>query len=342
MTLTDIVGADGTAAITNNGAIRFHAVGDTGNVTNSEKQQEVADDMALDYHPDSPGNDPAFFLHLGDVIYGHDKEHLYRDEFYRPYMHYPGKIIAIPGNHDGEVFAGSDPEPVQAYRDNFCMPEAGVPPTAAQVGIVRQMVPQPGVYWWLDCPFVDVIGLYSNVLEGPGSLVGEGGDRSQLEWLDRTLATIAERRRGKDPAKALIIATHHPAFSSSGHSGSPAMVSDLDAALNQAGITYDLALAGHAHNYQRYTRRIRFGDASRAVPHIVAGAGGHGVQKVKEAYGQPEGDHTYDAGLGDFSYVLVTVSASQLKVEAWQVGDAAGNQPFDTVNIDLQTHELRT
>lgn len=27
---------------------------------------------------------------------------------------------------------------------------------------------QPGVYWWLDAPFVDLLGLYSNTIEGPG------------------------------------------------------------------------------------------------------------------------------------------------------------------------------
>ena len=29
---------------------------------------------------------------------------------------------------------------------------------------------QPGVYFTLDAPFVSIIGLYTNVLEGPGVL----------------------------------------------------------------------------------------------------------------------------------------------------------------------------
>ena len=52
--------------------------------------------MTADYDPAAHGNNPALLLHLGDVIYGHQKAALYRDEFYRPYMKYPGKIIAIP------------------------------------------------------------------------------------------------------------------------------------------------------------------------------------------------------------------------------------------------------
>src|ERR671936_509121 len=68
--------------------------------------------MASWVAPKAGAANPALFLHLGDVIYGPHKEQLYRDEFYRPYMKYPGKIAAIPGNHDGEVFAETDPEPL--------------------------------------------------------------------------------------------------------------------------------------------------------------------------------------------------------------------------------------
>jgi hypothetical protein len=31
------------------------------------------------FHPDAAGNNPAFFLHLGDVVYGTRKDLLYRD-----------------------------------------------------------------------------------------------------------------------------------------------------------------------------------------------------------------------------------------------------------------------
>src|SRR5262249_8486043 len=150
---------------------------------------------------------------------GQDKVARYRDEFFRPYMRYPGKIIAIPGNHDGETFPTSDREPLQAFIENFCAPQPFVPPLAAKVGIVREMVAQPGVYWRLDAPFVDIIGLYSNVLEGPGALEGQGDDATQKQWLLDTLGAILKERRDGRPAKALIIAVHHPPFSGGGHSG---------------------------------------------------------------------------------------------------------------------------
>ena len=56
------------------------------------------------------------------VIYGPGKDNAYRGEFYEPYVHYPGKIIAIPGNHDGEVFPKTDPKTLEAFQANFCAP----------------------------------------------------------------------------------------------------------------------------------------------------------------------------------------------------------------------------
>jgi len=102
-------------------------------------------------------HNPALLIHLGDVIYGHDKSKQYRDEFYRPYMKYPGKIIAIPGNHDGETFKGTDPVSLQEFRNNFCAPSAQVPSIAGDVRIFRETMTQPGVYWMLSAPFANII-----------------------------------------------------------------------------------------------------------------------------------------------------------------------------------------
>jgi calcineurin-like phosphoesterase family protein len=112
--------------------------------------------MTKDYLADVEANNPAFFLHLGDVIYGHEKETLYRDEFYRPYKDYPGKILAVAGNHDGEIFAKTDPTPLKAFLETFCAKSAVVPPIADEVRIFRQTMTQPGVYWLLNCPFLQI------------------------------------------------------------------------------------------------------------------------------------------------------------------------------------------
>ena len=139
MDLSEIIGQPGVDEIKAAGAIRFHAVGDTGRAAgDNTPQEQISDAMTSDYDPAAPGDSPALLIHLGDVIYGHDKANLYRDEFYRPYMKYPGKIAAIPGNHDGETFTQTDPKSLQAFLDNFCTATAAVPKIASDVRIFRE------------------------------------------------------------------------------------------------------------------------------------------------------------------------------------------------------------
>jgi 3',5'-cyclic AMP phosphodiesterase CpdA len=294
--------------------------------------------MALDYHPDSGGANPAFFLHLGDVIYGHQKDNLYRDEFYRPYKDYPGKILAIAGNHDGETFAGTDDTPLGAFIENFCAPTAEVPPIASGAGVFRQTMTEPGVYWMLDAPFVQIIGLYSNIGEGPGFLAGANGDDSQTKWLVKRLTAI-KAARDAGTRKALIVAVHHPPYSNGGHAGSPALLAAFDAAGDATGVMPDAVLSGHAHNYQRHTRHINFKGNPMDIPFVVAGCGGHAAQPVQEAFGQVIGDSTYEKSLRGYGYLLVHVTPQRLVVDMWEVPSSA-NTPFDSVTVNLTNNRL--
>jgi len=335
MDLTEIIGAEGVKEIADLGEIRFHALGDSG-VGNAHEAQSVSDDMATDYKPGAGGLNPAFLFHLGDVIYGNDKEHHYGERFYSPYRHYPGKIIAIPGNHDGEVRTPVDSPSLKDFIANFCAPNAVVPTQASASGIYRETRTQPGPYWLLEAPFVRVIGLYSNSLENPGYLDGITNgkpDSSQLDWLGKTLSAIAKAKE----KRALVIATHHPPYSQSGHSGSQEMNQSIDDACTAAGVTPDLFLSAHAHNYQRYTRRIN----GKSVVYIVVGTGGMPPQPVVDATGQPadSGSHTtYDAAVSSLGYLYVTVSAKQLKTEFWELGNSANS--FDPLTIDLVAHTV--
>ena len=312
MTLADIIGIDGAAAIQQAGILRFHSVGDTGRRADSP-QGDVANAMAADFDLSRPAQSPAFFLHLGDVIYGHSKDQEYRREFYEPYMHYPGKIIAIPGNHDGEIFPQTDPVTLRAFRANFCAAAAQVPPIAGT--ILRQTMTQPGVYWRLAAPFVDIIGLYSNVGEGPGFISGPIPGPGQKTWLVSALRSIA-KGRAKGPRKGLILATHHPPFSEAGHSGSPEMLADVDDACHQAGVMPDLFLAGHSHTYQRYTRRTTFAGRPLVIPFVVAGIGGINDQNVPTATGGSSGDHSLEVARKGFGYLLVEAADRTLTVHA--------------------------
>jgi Calcineurin-like phosphoesterase len=329
--LETIIGSDAVKEIEQLGEIRFHALGDSG-VGHADEAEQVADDMATDYQPDAGALNPAFLFHLGDVIYGPDKENHYGERFYRPYRNYPGKILAIAGNHDGEAKNKADQPSLSAFLANFCTKAAVVPQQAAGSGIYRETMTEPCVYWLLETPFLRIIGLYSNLLEELGFLEGDRGkDNSQLDWLTKTLKSIAN-----GPKKALIIATHHPPYSKSGHAGSTEMSQSIDAACAATQVTPDAFLSAHAHNYQRYTRRIN----GKQVPYLVVGTGGMPTQAVHDALGQPADQQTtYDAALASLGSLYVSASAQRLRFEFWRLGNAH-TDPFDPFTIDLGTHLL--
>jgi hypothetical protein len=342
MILEEIIGAQGVQAIEKTGSIQFHAVGDTGH-ENGLNQELVAEAMTLDYDTMHPEKSPAFFLHLGDVIYFDNTDKGYQAQFYIPYKKYPGKIIAIPGNHDGELFkydgtSTGQKKTLDAFQRNFCQPKSGVPPDAGT--IYREMVAQPGVYCWLNAPLIDIVALYSNIGEGPGFISGTTIGQKQKNWLVQTLTAI-RKLRDKGTRKALLIAVHHPPFSNGGHSSSSVMLADIDDALKQAGIQPDGVLAGHSHNYQRFTRRVSFNNENWQIPYYVIGTGGRGVIPLETATGQVVGDHSYESSLMGYGYLTVTATLNNLQFAFTQVDNTGARMPFDKViTVDLITHKI--
>ena len=349
MQLADVIGAQASQEIQAAGHISFHSVGDTGKSADSP-QGDVAEAMAADYDVSKPQTaSPAFFFHLGDVIYGPGKDNAYRGEFYEPYVHYPGKIIAIPGNHDGETFPKTDPTTLKAFEANFCAASQTVPPIAGT--IFRQTMDQPGVYWWLNAPFVDIVGLYSNTAENPGFISGAIPGPAQKAWLTRTLTTIAANRRA-GPRKALVMATHHPPFSSGGHSGSTQMLADIDGVCTLAGLMPDMYLSGHAHSYQRYTRELTFGGRALQIPYIVAGTGGINDQAIVPGNGVKTGDHTFVKSLKGYGYLLIaaqgdahgntaTLTATMFQVDVTSTTTPKRKSLYDTVTVTLANSTVR-
>ncbi|HKU24452.1 MAG TPA: metallophosphoesterase, partial [Candidatus Sulfotelmatobacter sp.] len=337
--LADIIGAQASQEFQAAGSICFHSVGDTGKGMDTA-QGDVAEAMATDFDVSKPQTaSPAFFFHLGDVIYGPGKDNAYRTEFYEPYVHYPGKIIAIPGNHDGETFPKTDPGTLEAFGANFVTATPAVPAIAGT--IFRETMNQPAVYWWLDAPFVDIVGLYSNAAENPGFISGTIPGQAQKTWLVQTLKTIVKQRTN-GPRKALILATHHPPFTAGGHSPSTQMLADIDDACSQARVMPDMHLAGHAHSYQRYTRAMNFNGRALEIPYIVAGTGGINDQAIKPATGQKTGDHTFVKSLQGYGYLLIQVkgdahgTASSLISTMYQVQEKTRKKSqYDQVTVDL-------
>jgi hypothetical protein len=272
LALDDVLGPAALAQIAAAGSITFHAVGDSGGVQEPSKQFAVADTMVADLANKTYAvGRPAFFFHLGDVVYYLGQERYYYDQFYDPYRDYDAPIFAIPGNHDGMISPSVKLKTLQGFLDNFCTKTPGHNVEAQ--GMARTTMTQPGVYFTLDAPFVKFIGLYSNTSEGATEGVISGGvvGQDQLNFLRQQLQTVAaQRSKGDD--RALVIAVHHPPFTgSSDHAPSPTMLKQIDAACQQAKILPDLVLSGHAHLYERYTRFV----GQTQIPFIVAGCGGY-------------------------------------------------------------------
>ena len=340
--LSDVIGTAGANAIAQAGRICFHATGDTG-LPKDNMQEPVAEAMAADLKPDDSAGSVAFFLHLGDVIYFNNTDPGYLEQFYQPYKPYPGKIIAIAGNHDGEVKGGNQSATLVAFLKNFCPPQPTVHSAAGT--IFREMVAQPGVYWHLNCPFLDLIGLYTNVADGPGYLSEAPGGPAQIKWFRKRLAAIAKARSAAGQRRALILCLHHPPYSSGGHSGNPQEVTALQSAFDAAKIIPDVVLSGHSHNYQRHTRRLNFGGENWEIPYFIAGFGGHNLSGFQVATGQHSGDTTFDKSFSGYGYLLLDVNPQQIVIKVNQVKGRPGNpqvSPFETVTVNLTNHSVST
>jgi predicted phosphodiesterase len=344
MTLDEIIGNNGVQEISAWGSITFQLVGDTGSP--DTMTEIISDAMTSDYQVSNPAGSPAFLFHLGDVIYYDNSANGYLQQFYTPYKHYPGKIIAIPGNHDGEMVKYDEPGQVsvnqaytlQAFQDNFCQDSTGVPSGAGT--IYREMVSQPAVYWYLNAPFVDIIGLYSNVADGPGFIANDNViGQSQKIWLQKTLATIAGTRENE--RKALILAVHHPPFSGGGHSPSVDMLKDIDECCHEANIMPDVVISGHSHNYQRFTRYVSVNGIDKHIPYFVVGCSGHGVQHVAHADGSKVDDHVFESSLEGYGFLTVNVDKTKITIKFTQVEKDGTKEPYDkTIVVDLISNQI--
>jgi acid phosphatase type 7 len=89
---------------------------------------------------------------LGDVVYYAGESANYWPEFYEPYLNYNGPIVAIPGNHDGDVNPATNEISLQAFVRNFCAQSAVISPD--NLVAPRRTMTQPNVFWTLNTPLV--------------------------------------------------------------------------------------------------------------------------------------------------------------------------------------------
>jgi hypothetical protein len=322
--LADIVGDNFISQIQTAGKIVFNAVGDTGPAKVSHSQtaakaledaEGVADAMVAEVQAGGP-DAPSFFFHLGDIVYSFGEAQYYHDQFYEVYREYDRPIFAIPGNHDGMVFGATSATPqvptLEAFLRNFCATSPGPSPDSG--GLVRSVMTQPGVYFTLDAPFVSIIGLYSNVLDGPGIISSQNGHYpigdDQLTFLKAELARLKPDHDSGN--RAVVLAVHHPPASVDGkHGGSTGISADIDKCCTAAGLWPDAVLSGHAHLYQRFSRSVP--GLSRSIPYVVSGSGGYAITppKAKVAAGTTSGPFKLvTPPIVEFGYLTVTVDMS--------------------------------
>ena len=125
MQLAGVLSAEMIGQIQAAGRITFHAVGDTGAAQARAIPNEtgVADAMARDVAAGGPDT-PAFFFHLGDVVYSFGEAQYYYDQFYEPLRAYDRPVFAIPGNHDGFPESAAVTT-LAAFLTNFCAASSG-------------------------------------------------------------------------------------------------------------------------------------------------------------------------------------------------------------------------
>ena len=174
-------------------------------------------------------------------------------------------------------------------------------------------------------------------------------------------------------AGAVILAMHHPPFSyaapkkSGGamgnHGGSPAMLREIDAICKSTGVYPHAFLSGHAHNYQRFARSIRFGGHQYEVPFIVCGDGGHNVNPlVRGKAGVPVQEPHFGADVSylenkpaltstglilkhyddtNYGYLRITVDKRSLQIGFHMVNSNSLSQSrIDMVTVDLKSHTV--
>jgi acid phosphatase type 7 len=336
--LETIVGPAHAAGLARRRAVSFHVIGDTGGVKFPVPQQIVADVMAHDF--DDGGRLPLFCYHVGDVVYYNGETVQYYSQFYEPYFDYQPPIVGVPGNHDQDPIDPLLEPPLTGFVRTFCSTAPQVLPEARDAP--RTTMVQPNVYWTLTAAQFTLVGLATNVPEG-GQV-----DATQLAWLVGELQAAPRDR-------PLLIALHHPPYSADAHHGGSRRMADLlDEAFAQARRLPDLVLAGHVHNYQRFTRTTQ----GREIPYLVVGASGYwhlhamakdGGRDLAVPWDVPDSDLQLEGYVDDrHGFLRLTVSRRAIEgayttvprpQESWSHGPI---HVVDAFRVDTRAHTVLT
>jgi hypothetical protein len=330
------------------GTLVFHTVGDTGD-HRGQQQDFVAALMTQDAQSLPSNRKPAFYYHLGDIVYFAGDISMYGDNFYQTYRNYPSFIVAIPGNHDCQpddpLDGPVDPNkvPLDGFVQNF-MSKDPEQLGSLKTGANRTQLNLPNVYWTFTTPWATIIGLFSNVGETEGEI-----HQDQIDWFQQELTAA-------NPNLALIVTVHHPPFSGDvEHSGSSAVDDVLRNAFSATQRYPNLILSGHVHNYQRFTNVVQGKEGQLQIPYVVAGAGGYTnlskLQRVNGAY--PKAPLALGNGLtleqydqDNFGFLRLEVSKTQIVGSYFSAPYSVGGTPVaklvDSFTVNLAKNTVAT
>lgn len=346
--LSQLLPADDIARITDAGVMVCHTVGDTGDYR-GRQQDFVAAMMTQDAQQLALGRKPAFYYHLGDVVYFAGDIDRYGANFYETYKDYPSFIVAIPGNHDCQPDDPQDgpvdpnKKPLDGWVQNFMSSnpaQLGSNKTSSN----RTQMDLPNVYWTFTTPFATIIGLFSNVGETEAEI-----HKDQITWFRGELSAAS-----KD--LPLLVTIHHPPFSGdTEHSGSTEAYTALFDSFKAAKRYPNMILSGHVHNYQRFTYELTGPNGALQIPCLVAGAGGYtNLGKLHNIDGQhpivplPLGNglslEQYDDE--DFGFLRLELSKTQILATYFAAPYSPSGTPaaniVDRFTVDLATNTVRT
>ena len=141
------------------------------------------------------------------------------------------------------------------------------------------------------------------------------------------------------------------------------MLRQIDAICKAQGVYPHAVLSGHAHNYQRFTRTLHFGNNDITVPFIICGDGGHNVNKlVKSKRGQLAREPYFGVNVDyleskpsvkakslvlkhyddtNYGYLRITVDKAHLRIGFQQVGQTSIPQSrVDMVTVELASRTI--
>jgi Calcineurin-like phosphoesterase len=335
-----LVDATELTAINKAKKIVFHTVGDTGGVRDGAAQETlIVDAMETDFSGNAAEH-PAFFYHLGDVVYYNGEPDNYVTQYFKPYQYYPAPIVAIAGNHDSSVSTATTAGNLDQFMKVFC---ASTPqPLVADYD--RTSMIEPYLYFTLEAPFVKIIGLYSNNGEGPGVL-DPGGTSVQLDFLEAEF--VRAKKAQRNDSRAVLVAVHHPLFSiGKEHGASPKMLQQIDRLMVKAGFIPDAFLSGHVHGFELFYRNYK----DRDIPYIICGTGGynddaHVNEKIRLPMPYPNGFSL--AQFFDFQYGYMRMTVDDEWLTAEYVGVAKRHTTaspqtgvLESFNLNLRTHKV--